>query len=601
MLDFIRTKSKGVFAWIIVIAVALAFAATAITFVGNDRNLAATVAGTKVSWQEIDLLLQRTAAARGLQDLTQLAPEQLQQIRSETREALVQRYANLAAYKGHGYRVDNLQVASILSQAKVLQQDGKFNKELYQRMLQQLQQSDAAYRASLQENILLMQPYHGVLSSSFILAEELQKVVSLRQQTRDISYAKIAANKYRNKVKLSPEDTQAYYDSHKSQYLAAEAVNIEYLQLNLAQLMQRIEPNEAELQKFYKKNTSIFGSPAMVSARHILLENKDQALIALTKLKQGEDFAAVAKALSKDPGSARLGGALGWFAAGDMLPEFSKAAFALKNINDISAPVKSQYGYHLIQLVDKKTAQTQPFTKVKNLVIAKIKREQAELKLATQLQQLEKLTFENMDNLDVASKTMRLKKRVAKLKRYDNNVLAIATPEVLAAAFSDALLQQQSNSAVIKVTPEHYVVLRVTQHNAPRQLEFSEVVATIKEQLITDKSRQLAKATADALLNNLQRHKDAVHIKILARGDRRVSPVIIKTAFTTTEKTSAVVAMPNGNYVVLRVNNVNKPLLRTLEPHIMAKYKQQLQEFIGKNEFTAYNYSLLASVKYKLF
>ncbi len=125
---------------------------------------------------------------------------------------------------------------------------------------------------------------------------------------------------------------------------------------------------EEDARKIYAKQIKLIPPKEEVSARHILVKTKAEALDITEKLNRGEDFAALAKANSKDPGSKDRGGSLGYFAKGQMVPAFEKAAFSLKK-GEISAPVKSRFGYHIIKLDDRRSTPPPPFASIKDRLL----------------------------------------------------------------------------------------------------------------------------------------------------------------------------------------------------------------------------------------
>ncbi len=126
-------------------------------------------------------------------------------------------------------------------------------------------------------------------------------------------------------------------------------------------------PSEEEIREYFDKNPDEFKIGSGIRAKHILVETKEEVEDILKRIQKGESFSNLAKKLSKDPGSAKNGGDLGFFGPGTMLPEFEKVAFNLK-IGAISNPVKTQFGYHIIQVTEKKEGKLKVFEEVKEEV-----------------------------------------------------------------------------------------------------------------------------------------------------------------------------------------------------------------------------------------
>ncbi len=133
------------------------------------------------------------------------------------------------------------------------------------------------------------------------------------------------------------------------------------------EIEEKTEVAEKDIKDFYDKNPDEFKKGAAVRARHILVDTEAEANDIVAKIKKGEDFSELAKSLSKDKDSAQKGGDLGFFSQGRMVPEFEKAAFSLKP-DEVSNPVKTQFGYHIIKVIDKKEGAVVDFEQAKNVI-----------------------------------------------------------------------------------------------------------------------------------------------------------------------------------------------------------------------------------------
>ncbi|MBI4687930.1 MAG: peptidylprolyl isomerase [Nitrospirae bacterium] len=147
--------------------------------------------------------------------------------------------------------------------------------------------------------------------------------------------------------------------------------------------------DEKELKEFYDKNPQEFMGGAEVKASHILVATEAEAKDIYEKIKKGEDFAKLAKKFSKDQGSANRGGELGFFKRGMMVPEFEQAAFSLKP-SDVSSPVKSRFGFHIIKVTDKKEGAKLEFEQVKEAIKRRITVEKQKVLFETFVEGLKK-------------------------------------------------------------------------------------------------------------------------------------------------------------------------------------------------------------------
>ena len=137
------------------------------------------------------------------------------------------------------------------------------------------------------------------------------------------------------------------------------------------EIISKVKVSDQELKDYYDKHKEEFTPTIQIKASHILVKTEDEAKKVLDRLKKGEKFGDIAKAVSIDAGSAKNGGDLGYFSKGQMVPEFEKAAASLK-VDDISVPVKTQFGYHIIKVTDKKKGAPVEFDKIRDMISQKL-------------------------------------------------------------------------------------------------------------------------------------------------------------------------------------------------------------------------------------
>jgi len=199
-------------------------------------------------------------------------------------------------------------------------------------------------------------------------------------------------NEIINKELLYKEAVKKGYDKGQDYLKKVE----EFKKLSLVselfekEIMAKAKVSDQEVKDYYDKNRDDFIVAKEIRASHILVKTEDEAQKVLSRLKKGEKFEAIAKAVSIDTGSAKNGGDLGFFKKGQMVPEFERAAAALKVGEITSAPVKSPFGYHIIKVTDKKTGDPIPFDKVHDLVSQKLSGEKQKTVFDAYLAELKK-------------------------------------------------------------------------------------------------------------------------------------------------------------------------------------------------------------------
>lgn len=213
---------------------------------------------------------------------------------------------------------------------------------------------------------------------------EVQQDFKKQHQQVKFDYAVLTTEQMLKDIKPTEAELKAYYDSHKAQYANSnpEKRKARYVVIDSTKLSNVAPPTDAELRQYYAQHKDQYNVPERANVRHILIKTpapgpdgkvdqkaldaaKTKAEDLLKQIKNGANFADLAKKYSEDPGSAKQGGELGWFEHGRMVPEFDKAAFALTQKGQLSDLVKTTYGYHIIQLIDKQPAHVRTFDEVK--------------------------------------------------------------------------------------------------------------------------------------------------------------------------------------------------------------------------------------------
>lgn len=625
MLQILRAKAQGAIAWIIVLFVGVAFA-----FFGlgdyflqrGDNSTAAKIGDQKISWQSVDNIYKKVSPQYG----NQVEPKIL---KNQILTQLIRRLALIKEVKTLGFRVGDEQVAELLVSIPAFHVDGQFSKEQYLKTLAEANYTEVGFRQELGQDLLLGQLEQGINQSSFITPMELKNIVSLVDQKRDFGYMILSANKYKKDIKISEDQIKSYYDQHKASLLKPEQIVLEYVELSLSKLAEKLKPSQEEVLAFYEAHQAAFTAPERVHARHILisapkgdaaLDAKAKAKIAsiLAELKQGADFSTIAKSASTDVGSAKNGGDLGWFVRGQMVPEFEKVAFELTKPGSVGGPVQTQFGYHLIQLVEHKNTEVRPLNAVKALAEAQLKREKAEALFAEKAETLVKLGFEQ-STLDPIAKQLGLKKEESVPFGRDGGPGIASNPEVVKVAFSETFLKEKHNSEPIKMSDDATVIIRVKDHQLAVQETLVQAHTKIVDRLIVEGARERAKSIGEEILKKIQKGEKPIDLarqqalnwtaksKVI-RSAADPNRDIVVAAFQIPEQNTQSekpllngFSLPNGDYLVLALNKVVDGDWSTLSSDVQASYRQGLTEFSSQLEYALYASQVSQAAKVKLF
>jgi len=414
MLHSIREKAKGWFAWVIVILISVPFALWGIgSYITPDANPpVAMVDQTKISTYEFQNALQREQ--QQLESKSQNVDEKF--LKQNILDRLINSKSLLNHLNSAGYMTSRSTLnAQILGDQNFQDpKTGKFSEKIFQQMLQRMGLGFESYERQLANDLLIQQYTNGLTKAAWISQTEINAVVALLKQKRDISYILIDSQKFAGTIKATDEEINTYYQANKESYEVPEKVKVAYLEVSREQIAKTIDISDDEVKELYDDNQIKYTDPEQRQASHILIpvnkdgdaESKKKARDKIEQLykqlQSGEDFSELAEQYSKDPGSAKKGGDLGYFGKGVMVPEFEKMAFSLA-INAIGEPIESPFGFHIIKLTAIKEAQIKPLSEVKQKIVTDLQYDKAEEIYYQKSESLQTIAYEQPDSLEPAA------------------------------------------------------------------------------------------------------------------------------------------------------------------------------------------------------
>ncbi|MCD9087900.1 peptidylprolyl isomerase [Stenotrophomonas sp. SY1] len=419
----------------------------------------------------------------------------------------------LAAEQAHVVIGDKA-VRDYINGIEAFQRDGKFDPDQYRMVLAQSMPPrtpamfEQVVRTSLQQSIIPT----ALAESGFATKGEAERMLKLLGETRDVEFALLPPAEV-DTAPVSDAEIKQWYDGHAKDFLQPESVSIEYVELNAASLPAATPADEATLRKRYEDEKVRFVAPDQRLASHILIsassdeasqkaaEAKANKLAADAKLP-GADFAALAKANSDDPGSKEAGGDLGWVEKGVMVKPFEDALFAMK-AGEITGPVKTEFGYHVLMLREIKGGEGRPFEEVRDQLAAEQLQADSERAFNELSGRLVDLVYKNPTALEPAAKEVGVPvQTMGPFTRATASGIA-ATPAVLRAAFSDALVEDGTVSDPIEIAPNHNVMIRVTAHTPEQAIPLEKAREQVIAAVRANRAEEASKKAADALLAKL--------------------------------------------------------------------------------------------------
>ncbi len=508
------------------IILSFVFAGVGSYLVGGGNNSAAKVGNAEISRAQFEQAYQnernRMQSQMGEYFSNLMGdPQYVQSFRKNIldqmiNDVLIEQYA-----ESMGMRISDEQIRQIILGMNEFQKDGKFDQDIYQATLRRAGFTADAFAGYLRHDLLRNQVMNALQGSEFTLAGETDEISKLIAQERVIREITLDIKAFADEVTVTDEELNAYYKDHPEQYTRPEQYKVSYLELSAEQLKQAAPVSDDEAQKYYQDHLEKYSTKEQRQVRHILIKDDEAKIDELSaQLADGADFATLAKENSEDVGSAKAGGDLGWVEKGVMAPEFEEAAFALEKAGDVSAVVKTDFGYHIIQLEAVKVPDVKPYADVAEQIKVELADQHAIDNFYDLQTKLEKVAFESPDSLADSAVAIDGKVIHTDYISQQDAPEVLRTPAVLAAFDTPEVKLDGLNSEVIQVAPEHVVVVRVDDVRHETLLPLEEVKAQVEQQLAQVKGEQQAIELANKVVAELnQSNQDVLAEHKLEFGD----------------------------------------------------------------------------------
>lgn len=512
MLQAIRDRVTGIVAVFILGLLAIPF-----VFFGVDsyiRNVPQD-AVAKVGDDEISVTEFQSEFARYR---TQLRAQQgdayddLQANRPEARreflESMIDRRL-LAQYAGDmGLAISPKTIADVIRDVPAFQVNGRFDPEVYRQRIAANGQTVGAFERELARDLLVQQLPGAVRGSTVVTQEDVDRWLRLQMETRSIATVEVALAPFREKVEIGEAEIETFYEENRSQFMRPERVSVEYIELDTRDMAESLEIDEEELRERYEATKGRFMTAERRRASHILISSGDerseeeaQALAEslAERIAEGESFDALAEEFSDDPGSAGQGGDLGWIEPDVMMPAFEEALFALE-AGEVSEPVQTEFGWHLIKLTEIDEPRGQTFAEARDEIAREVRDERAEDMYVEMSDRLIDLVYADPTGLEAIAGDMGLELKTAgPFSRFTAEGV-LARPQVIDAIFSDMVLVERQASEPIEIERNHAVVVRVTDHQPAEPRPLEDVRTEIRDRLVAEAAREAAREYAEALV-----------------------------------------------------------------------------------------------------
>jgi peptidyl-prolyl cis-trans isomerase D len=513
MLEAIRNNAQS---W----GVKLLFAIIVLVFVfwgvgsfrNSERRVVASVGDQEIGLQDFAQAYQRQVetlrrqygdiSSQDLQNMD-LKRQVLEQM---INERLIQSKAEeLGLFVGSG------QVRTRITAMSVFHGDNAtFDPQLYQNLLRVNNLSPAQFEDDIRMSLLSSALREVVTSPIRVDEAEAREWFNYVQAKTTVDYVWFPVQEYTDDVQLTDEEVSEYFETHKEDYRIPAKMAMQALLITPKTLASNQEVDADEIERYYQNNKQEFTRPEQVQARHILVrvsqDASDQELekarekieSAAKRLKQGDDFAQVAKEVSEGP-SAEQGGDMGWFGRNSMVQEFEETAFAMEP-GEISEPVRTQFGFHLIKVYDRREAGVQPLDQVQEEIQSRLARDKARDTLEDTLDEVLQIVLTSGDLQQAAE--------AVHVEVQEFGPFSAANPP------SQLALDQEQVQKIIQMqegelteTPilldDGYLVFKKTSHESAHIPPLDQVQEQVISALEQDKANDLARKAAEDVLAKL--------------------------------------------------------------------------------------------------
>ncbi|MFA7242102.1 MAG: SurA N-terminal domain-containing protein [Sulfuricellaceae bacterium] len=622
MLDVIRERAQGWFAKVILALITVPFALWGVDSYlrnGGEGAIVAKVNGQNISKQEFNQALkeqnERMRRAMG----ASFDPSILE--KPETRMAILdnlieRRLMDSSAVKAGVVAPDELLV-KLIAEVPEFQEGGKFSQTRYEALLRNQSMTPAMFESRLRQSLMTERLSNSLIDSTLISHVATQRYIHINEMQREITQALVSPEQFMPQIKVSPDDIKAYYDKHKEEFRVPEQARLEYVVLSADELMQQVTVTDEEVKKYYDEHPAQFQEQEQRQASHILINASAKASaaeIAATREKAEKiakeakqapgNFAELAKKLSQDTGSATNGGDLGFFARGAMVKPFEDAVFKMA-VGEISEPVQSDFGFHVIKLSAVKPGKLRTLAEAGEEIALALKKQKAGKRFAEVAEGFSNAVYEQSDSLKPAAEALKLKIQTSSWidKKGSGDVALLNNGKLLQAVFSDESLKLKRNTEALEVSPNTLVSARVVEFKPSSYKLLEGLSVELGARLQRELANTQAVKRGKEALEQLRLGKDAADLKWSApisisrqAAAASLGQVAVGEIFKADARKLPVytgVADPKGGYMVIKVNRVVEP--GNLDDAKKKSYTERLRQLTMQEYHTAY----VASLKQK--
>ncbi|MEC8964185.1 MAG: SurA N-terminal domain-containing protein [Pseudomonadota bacterium] len=513
MLITIREKASGVIGWTVAGVIILVFAVWGIGsyFEGVSEIIVATADKIEINQQTYQQAMsdrrRRLVQMMGRNVDAELFSSTA--FKRQVVEELIDTTLQNETLHASGFRISDAQLAALIQNTAVFHTDGQFDRDRYELLVQNAGMTIQGYESYQRQQGVVDQLVRGLGQSAIVSGNSIDKAWKLLDQRRIASYTTLEFDNFLDDIQVSEAAIEKEYQANLDGYFEPASIQVDYLKLSVEDLGATLDVDEADILRMYEDNPDRYRQPGSRSVSHILLSVSPDAADAqidqvrrsaseiVARARGGESFASLAEVNSDDKGSAKRGGELGVIRPGTMVKPFEDAVFEMVE-GEISEPVRTQYGFHVIRL-DRITESTvQSLDQVRSEIKAEVRRLRAEEQFNELAEILGSTVFEQPDSLEPAADYLGVKVMRSEWFTQDAGTGIAEFQGVRDAAFGNEVLIDGLNSELIEIDQDNLVAVRKVDYRARRQLDLDEARPELEKRLrAVEASDRMEKAGED--------------------------------------------------------------------------------------------------------
>ncbi|NVJ50060.1 MAG: SurA N-terminal domain-containing protein [Gammaproteobacteria bacterium] len=627
MMESIRTGVQKpwikVLLTIVVISFIFAGYFTGASF-GGSPDAVAEVDDSEILRSELDQSVQNQAARYGEQfNLLFPTEERRNDFKMDVLDNLINQKVVEEKITELGFAASTDQIVEKLREIPQLQVDGKFSTALLDDLLRSRGWTRNYFQQIIAGDITKAQFSQVFFDTEIALPSEAKSKLLLEKQQRDIRALSVPAASFIDSVEVSDAEAQEYYQTNIEQFKQPESLTVDYIELSVDELKKGVTVEEDAIKAFYESNQARYRKEEQRQVAHILItteersdeEAKAKADQIAQQLSNGGDFAELAKAESDDF-TGENGGDLGVIARGVMDESFENAMFALANIGDISPVVKTEYGYHIIKLLDIQSGEAKPLEEVRAEIVDMLKSDEADKAFFLLKDKVKQLAYERSDSLSAAAAEANAEIKTSEAFPPQGGAGIFATPALLEEAYGERVLVQKRNSKLIEVGDGKVVILRANTHTPARTQSLEEVNTQVMASVRQRKAAEMAKTKGEAIVAELNNGGAATSLiselglewketKDARRNSTALGFEVSKLAFKAPKPVVAPTVVSkaslNGDYLIVQVTKVTDFDAEKLTEAELQQAKSRVERSFANSSYSAFVEAAREDVDVKVF